>query len=150
PGSIQPAGLRICAILTSPWPELTRPTYSSISFGLLPAASIRVGLAINLGTVVPPCSLVVCVPGEIKTAEVLPFGAELLHAGVVEIGDEHLVLLADRDADRRMELSGFAALLAPGKNELRLRGRTRGDSDRGRDDGNGDHASQQAEDARHD
>src|SRR5438309_1437464 len=39
----------MCAILTSPWPELTRPTYSSISLGLLPAASIRVGLEITTG-----------------------------------------------------------------------------------------------------
>src|SRR5436305_9318295 len=33
--------------------EFTRPKYSSISLGLLPAASIRVGAEINLGIVNP-------------------------------------------------------------------------------------------------
>ena len=43
-------GLRMCAMLTSCVPEFTRPTYSSISFGLLPDASTRAGRAINVGT----------------------------------------------------------------------------------------------------
>src|SRR5262249_46592730 len=33
------------------WPELTRPAYSSIRFGGVPAASIRVGLSISVGMV---------------------------------------------------------------------------------------------------
>ncbi len=49
PGSIQPAGLRMGAILTADSPLLARPTYSSISFGLLPAASMRVGFSISVG-----------------------------------------------------------------------------------------------------
>src|SRR5207249_7994412 len=43
PGSIQPAGLRRCATLTAAVFEVTRPTYSSICFGTLPAATMRVG-----------------------------------------------------------------------------------------------------------
>jgi len=34
--------------------ELTRPIYSSMSLGLLPAASILVGWAMNVGTIVLP------------------------------------------------------------------------------------------------
>src|SRR5437868_1970173 len=49
PGSTQPAGLRMCARLTASVLELTRPTYSSIAFGLLPAATMRVGLLISSG-----------------------------------------------------------------------------------------------------
>src|SRR5208337_4719054 len=43
PGSDQPDGLFMRAMLTSVVPEFTRPMNSSISFGGLPAASIRVG-----------------------------------------------------------------------------------------------------------
>src|ERR1017187_3148604 len=50
PGSCQPPGLRMCATLVALVAEFTRPTYSSISLGLLPAASTRVGLAMNVGT----------------------------------------------------------------------------------------------------
>lgn len=39
----------MCATLTPSVREFTRPTYSSIIFGLLPAASIRVGFSINVG-----------------------------------------------------------------------------------------------------
>src|SRR5947209_13290772 len=49
PGSCQPPGLRICAMLTAEVPELTRPTYSSINFGLLPAAVTRLGWEISMG-----------------------------------------------------------------------------------------------------
>jgi hypothetical protein len=49
PGSTQPDGLRMCAMLTASSRLLTRPMNSSINFGLLPAASIRVGLAISVG-----------------------------------------------------------------------------------------------------
>jgi len=49
PGLIQPPGLRMWAMLICPCWELTRPMYSSINFGLLPAASIRVGVGINVG-----------------------------------------------------------------------------------------------------
>src|SRR5437773_11239633 len=43
PGSTQPAGLRMCATLTAAVFELTRPTYSSICFGRVPAARMRAG-----------------------------------------------------------------------------------------------------------
>ena len=43
PGSTHPLGLRMCATLTAAVPEFTRPTYSSIAFGGLPAATMRVG-----------------------------------------------------------------------------------------------------------
>src|SRR5258705_136197 len=43
PGSTQPAGLRMCATLTASVFELMRPTYSSICFGTLPAATMRAG-----------------------------------------------------------------------------------------------------------
>src|SRR5438552_7229436 len=43
PGSTQPAGLRMCATLTASVFELMRPTYSSICFGTLPAATMREG-----------------------------------------------------------------------------------------------------------
>src|SRR2546426_3043122 len=49
PGSTQPAGLRMCATLTAAVFELTRPTYSSICFGGLPAATMRVGWAMCSG-----------------------------------------------------------------------------------------------------
>src|SRR5579862_4368420 len=49
PGSTHPAGLRMWAILTASVFELTRPTYSSIAFGLLPAATMRVGFAMSSG-----------------------------------------------------------------------------------------------------
>ena len=45
PGSIHPLGLRMRATLTSAVPEFTRPTNSSITFGLFPAAATTVGLA---------------------------------------------------------------------------------------------------------
>ncbi len=38
PGSSHPCGLRMCATLVADVFELTRPTYSSMSLGLLPAA----------------------------------------------------------------------------------------------------------------
>src|SRR3989442_8128124 len=49
PGSTQPAGLRMCATLTAAVFELTRPTYSSICFGTLPAATMRAGWAMCSG-----------------------------------------------------------------------------------------------------
>jgi hypothetical protein len=48
-GSTQPAGLRIWAMLRRASPEFTRPTNSSMSFGLLPAAVMRTGLMISFG-----------------------------------------------------------------------------------------------------
>src|ERR1019366_1711156 len=51
PGSTQPDGLRICAMLTASVFEFTRPTTSSISFGLLPAAVIRLGFSMSVGMV---------------------------------------------------------------------------------------------------
>ena len=45
PGSTHPPGLRMRAMLTSAVPEFTRPTNSSINFGLFPAAATTVGLA---------------------------------------------------------------------------------------------------------
>jgi hypothetical protein len=41
------------AMLTREWPELTTPTNSSMSFGLLPAARMRVGAWMSLGMVAP-------------------------------------------------------------------------------------------------
>jgi hypothetical protein len=38
-------------MLTVASPLLTRPTYSSMTFGLLPAASVRVGVSISVGIV---------------------------------------------------------------------------------------------------
>src|SRR6185436_6906076 len=49
PGSTQPDGLRMCATLTAVVPEFTRPTYSSMSLGLLPAATMRVAFGIRIG-----------------------------------------------------------------------------------------------------
>src|SRR5688572_11033587 len=49
PGSTQPEGERMWATLTRSSPLLTRPTYSSISFGLVPAASTRDGDWISSG-----------------------------------------------------------------------------------------------------
>ena len=42
-GSSQPAGLRMCAMLTAASAEFTRPTYSSMSLGFVPAAVILLG-----------------------------------------------------------------------------------------------------------
>jgi len=49
PGSTQPAGERMWATLTRLSPVLTCPTYSSISFGLVPAASTLDGDSISFG-----------------------------------------------------------------------------------------------------
>lgn len=49
PGSTHPPGDRIWAMLSPSVPVFTQPTYSSISFGLFPAAVTRVGLAISSG-----------------------------------------------------------------------------------------------------
>src|SRR5262249_54157564 len=49
PGSTQPEGLRMCAMLTALVPEFTRPTYSSMLLGLLPAATMRVAFGIRIG-----------------------------------------------------------------------------------------------------
>ena len=49
PGSTQPLGLFIRAMLNRDSLEFTRPTNSSISFGLFPAAVIRVGDLISVG-----------------------------------------------------------------------------------------------------
>src|SRR5262245_48072529 len=49
PGSTQPDGLRMCATLTAVVPEFTRPTYSSMFLGLLPAATMHVALGIRIG-----------------------------------------------------------------------------------------------------
>src|SRR5882724_1411259 len=49
PGSTQPDGLRMCATLTTSVFEFTRPMTSSMSFGLLPAAVIRVGFSMSVG-----------------------------------------------------------------------------------------------------
>ena len=38
PGSFHPGGETMRATLTAEWPELTRPVYSSIRFGGVPAA----------------------------------------------------------------------------------------------------------------
>ena len=43
PGSSQPAGLLIWATLAAELAVFTRPTYSSMIFGLVPAAAIREG-----------------------------------------------------------------------------------------------------------
>ena len=48
-GSVQPPGERMWAMLSAVVALLTRPTYSSISFGLFPAASIRVGRSMCFG-----------------------------------------------------------------------------------------------------
>jgi hypothetical protein len=42
-----PPGLRMCAMLSRDLPEFTRPMNSSMIFGLLPAAVIRVGVEIS-------------------------------------------------------------------------------------------------------
>src|SRR6185295_17115492 len=49
PGSAQPDGDVIRATLTPACPELTRPAYSSIFFGLVPAAATIVGAAMSFG-----------------------------------------------------------------------------------------------------
>src|SRR5437762_13001552 len=49
PGSSQPPGLCICAMLSASVAELTRPTYSRLIFGLLPAASTTLGDAMSVG-----------------------------------------------------------------------------------------------------
>src|SRR5205809_992354 len=51
PGSAQPEGLRMCAMLRPSWPVLARPTYSSISLGGWPAAATRLGCVISSGIV---------------------------------------------------------------------------------------------------
>src|SRR5580700_3210699 len=48
-GSVQPAGLSMRAMLTASVAELTRPTYSAIRFGRLPAAATIVGFSIRSG-----------------------------------------------------------------------------------------------------
>jgi hypothetical protein len=47
--TIYQCGDIIRATLTFTSPEFTRPAYSSITFGLFPAAAMIVGDAINLG-----------------------------------------------------------------------------------------------------
>src|SRR5271154_2129100 len=49
PGSSHPAGLRMWATLVEVVWELTRPMYSSMSLGLLPADWMRVGWGIRVG-----------------------------------------------------------------------------------------------------
>jgi hypothetical protein len=49
PGSAQPAGLRMWAMLSAVSPVLALPTYSSISFGGSPAAATRLGSPISSG-----------------------------------------------------------------------------------------------------
>src|ERR1039457_3730938 len=49
PGSLQPAGLSMRAMLTASVAELTRPTYSAIRFGRLTAAATIVGFSIRSG-----------------------------------------------------------------------------------------------------
>src|SRR5579864_2067270 len=49
PGSSHPCGLRMWATLVADVLEFTRPTYSSIIFGLFPAALMRVGCGIRVG-----------------------------------------------------------------------------------------------------
>ena len=53
PGSSQPCGLRMWATLTPAVLVLTRPMYSSISLGLVPAAEMRVGCATSVGMSAP-------------------------------------------------------------------------------------------------
>src|SRR5271169_2476648 len=55
PGSTQPCGLRKWATLTPVVAEFTRPMYSSMSLGLLPAACMRVGCEISVGGMSAPC-----------------------------------------------------------------------------------------------
>src|SRR5262249_28912544 len=47
--SSHPSGDTILATLTASCPEFTRPAYSSMRFGLLPAAAITVGFSIKVG-----------------------------------------------------------------------------------------------------
>jgi len=47
PGSTQPSGDTMRATLTRSCPELTRPAYSSMRFGLLPAAWMTEGAGIS-------------------------------------------------------------------------------------------------------
>src|SRR5690606_6240629 len=49
PGSIHPPGEDMRAMLAASVCVFTRPTYSRMTFGLLPAAAICVGCAINVG-----------------------------------------------------------------------------------------------------
>src|ERR1017187_2220866 len=49
PGSLQPAGLSMRAMLTAAVAELTRLTYSTIRFERLPAAAMIVGFSIRSG-----------------------------------------------------------------------------------------------------
>src|ERR1700689_4626436 len=49
PGSCHPAGLRMWATLAEDVFELTRPMYSSIRLGLVPADWMRVGCGIKVG-----------------------------------------------------------------------------------------------------
>jgi len=51
PGSSHPSGLRICATLAFCVLLFTRPMYSSINFGFVPAALILVGCEIRVGIV---------------------------------------------------------------------------------------------------
>ena len=50
PGSTQPGGLVIRAMLTAAVAVFTRPTNSSMRLGRLPAEGMTVGAGINLGT----------------------------------------------------------------------------------------------------
>src|SRR5437764_15103648 len=49
PGSIQPPGLRMWAMLSSDVSELTRPIYSSINFGFVPGVATLAGFTILCG-----------------------------------------------------------------------------------------------------
>ena len=49
PGSSHPSGDCIRATLTPAWPEFTRPAYSSMRLGLLPAGAMTVGCGIKVG-----------------------------------------------------------------------------------------------------
>src|SRR3979411_652365 len=51
PDSVHPAGLRMWATLAADVFVLTRPTYSSISLGLLPADWMRVAWGISVGII---------------------------------------------------------------------------------------------------
>src|SRR4051812_36524686 len=124
PGSTQPEGERMWATLTRSSPLLTRPAYSSISFGLVPAASTRLGLSIRSGIAarLQPLADLGGRPALERLEQLLRRGGdvqrgamllaqEALPDGVVEQRGQAVVVAADVEDAHRLVVQ---AELAPG------------------------------------
>src|SRR5215210_7165573 len=102
PGSTQPEGERMCATLTRSSCVFTRPAYSSMSFGLVPAASTRLGLSIS-------CGIVATLHGHAVPMEITklgPLNVSRICLGTMLMGGKTPPDEAHRMLDRYVEAGG--------------------------------------------